>query len=116
MKGYYHTSSDAEECNSMLLGSLVRCLAKGNVDITMPSPCESYRGNVEALEKATAAVKLLTVHRPSPANQCLKRIEEELAKGAVAAAVTKSESVVLRPEHREYLQKQAHKTGVVMAG
>ncbi|TDZ72080.1 hypothetical protein CTRI78_v001464 [Colletotrichum trifolii] len=116
MKGYYHSSPDAEECNSMLLGSLVRCLAKGKVDITMPSPCEAYRGNVEALERACAAVKLLTVHRPSPANQCLKRIEEELAEGAAAAAEAKTELVVVQPEHRGYLQKQALKTGVVMAG
>ncbi|KAK7450359.1 hypothetical protein CaCOL14_003191 [Colletotrichum acutatum] len=116
MKGYYHSSPDAEECNSMLLGSLVRCLAKGKVDITLPSPCESYRGNVESLEKAIGAVKLLTVHKPSPANQCLKRIEEELAKGAVAAGVTKTELVVIQPEHRGYLEKQANKTGVVIAG
>ncbi|KAF6829363.1 hypothetical protein CPLU01_08005 [Colletotrichum plurivorum] len=116
MKGYYHSSTDAEECNSMLFGSLVRSLAKGKVDITAPNPCEAYRGNVESLERATAAVKLLTVHRPSSANQCLKRIEEELAKGAAAAALAKKELVVIRPEHREYLQKQAQKTGVVMAG
>ncbi|KAL2874413.1 hypothetical protein SGCOL_010393 [Colletotrichum sp. CLE4] len=116
MKGYYHSSPDAEECNSMLLGSLVRCLAKGKVDITLPNPCESYRGNVESLEKAIGAVKLLTVHKPSPANQCLKRIEEELAKGALAAGVTKSELVIVQPEHRGYLEKQASKTGVVMAG
>ncbi|GJC80398.1 hypothetical protein ColLi_03236 [Colletotrichum liriopes] len=116
MKGYYHSSPDAEECNSMLLGSLVRCLGKGKVDITMPNPCESYRGNIESLEKATSAVKLLTVHRPSPANQCLKRIEEELAKGAVAAAEAKKELVVIQPEHRGYLEKQAQKTGVVITG
>ncbi|CCF46872.1 hypothetical protein CH063_15480 [Colletotrichum higginsianum] len=114
MKGYYHSSSDAEECNSMLLGSLVRCLGKGKVDITMPNPCESYRGNIESLEKATSAVKLLTIHRPSPANQCLKRIEEELAKGAVTAAETKGEMVVVRPELRGYLDKQSQKTGVAI--
>ncbi|OHW93433.1 hypothetical protein CSPAE12_07871, partial [Colletotrichum incanum] len=113
MKGYYHSSPDAEECNSMLLGSLVRCLGKGKVDITMPNPCESYRGNIESLEKATSAVKLLTVHRPSPTNQCLKRIEEELAKGALAAAEVKRELTVVQPEHRGYFEKQAQKTGVV---
>lgn len=96
----------------MLLGSLVRCLAKGKVDITLPSPCESYRGNVNSLEQATTAVKLLTVHRPSPANQCLNRIEEELGKGALAAALAKTELVVVQPDHREYLQEQAKKTGV----
>ncbi|KAK2000988.1 hypothetical protein LX36DRAFT_668300 [Colletotrichum falcatum] len=111
MQGYYHSSPDAEECNSMLLGSLVRCLGKGRVDITLPNPCESYRGNVLSLEKATAAVKLLTVHRPSPANQCLKRIEEELAKGALAAAEKKKELVVVRPEHQGCLERQSQKTG-----
>ncbi|OLN88258.1 hypothetical protein CCHL11_00241 [Colletotrichum chlorophyti] len=116
MKGYYHSSPDAEECNSMLLGSLVRCLAKGKVDITVPNPCESYRGNVESLERATSAVKLLTVHRPSPANQCLNRIEEELGRGAVAASLAKTELVVLQPEHRDYLEKQGSKTGVATAG
>ncbi|KAK1978641.1 hypothetical protein LZ30DRAFT_598687 [Colletotrichum cereale] len=113
MKGYYHSSPDAEECNSMLLGSLIRSLGKGGVDITLPNPCESYRGNILSLEKATSAVKLLTVHRPSPANQCLKRIEEELAKGALAAAETKKELVVVQPEHRGYLEKQSQKTRVV---
>ncbi|KAK1968286.1 hypothetical protein LY78DRAFT_440442 [Colletotrichum sublineola] len=115
MQGYYHSSPDAEECNSMLLGSLVRCLGKGKVDITLPNPCESYRGNILSLEKATGAVKLLTVHRPSPTNQCLKRIEEELAKGALAAAETKKELVVIQPEHRTYLEKQSQKTGFVTA-
>ncbi|TQN64296.1 hypothetical protein CSHISOI_11136 [Colletotrichum shisoi] len=114
MKGYYHSSSDAEECNSMLLGSLVRCLGKGKVDITMPNPCESYRGNIESLEKATSAVKLLTIHRPSPANQCLKRIEEELAKGAVTATETKGNMVVVRPKLRGYLDRQSQKTGVAI--
>ncbi|GKT48195.1 uncharacterized protein ColSpa_08376 [Colletotrichum spaethianum] len=114
MKGYYHSSPDAEECNSMLLGSLVRCLGKGKVDITLPNPCESYRGNIESLEKATSAVKLLTVHRPSPANQCLKRIEEELAKGTLAAAETKKELAAVQPEYGQYLEKQSQRTGVVI--
>ncbi|KAK2023107.1 hypothetical protein LX32DRAFT_601538 [Colletotrichum zoysiae] len=115
MQGYYHSSPDAEECNSMLLGSLVRGLGKGKVDITLPNPCESYRGNILSLEKATSAVKLLTVHRPSPSNQCLKRIEEELAKGALAAADTKKELVVVQPEHQVCLEKQSQKTGFVTA-
>ncbi|KAK1585027.1 uncharacterized protein LY79DRAFT_671302 [Colletotrichum navitas] len=115
MQGYFHSSPDAEECNSMLLGSLVRCLAKGKVDITLPNPCDSYRGNVLSLEKATSAVKLLTVHRPSPTNQCLKRIEEELAKGALLAAETKKNLVVVQPEHRGHLEVQSQKTGFVTA-
>ncbi|KAJ0147409.1 hypothetical protein CTA2_808 [Colletotrichum tanaceti] len=114
VKGYYHSSSDAEECNSMLLGSLVRCLGKGRVDITLPKPCESYRGNIESLEKATSAVKLLTIHRPSPANQCLTRIEEELAKGAAMAAEAKGDMVVVRPGLRAYLDKRSQKTGVAI--
>ncbi|TEA05993.1 hypothetical protein C8034_v001434 [Colletotrichum sidae] len=128
-------TDSGERCDSMLLGSLIRSLAGQAVDITAGDPVQDYRGSVSALQATVHRLELYTIHsssasRPtSPSSfrygqssntwlsgnvkcDCSHALQVHLREGAQTSVILRGQTTFALPRHKEYLAKQARKTGL----
>ncbi|GKT51941.1 uncharacterized protein ColSpa_12122 [Colletotrichum spaethianum] len=121
-----------KRCDSILLGSLIRSFAAQRIDLTAPDPVAAYRGSASALQSVLLKLELYTVHsgysHPSSTpfsfgqaahprfgfslSACEHVLQSGLREGVERSLMLRGDMSFVQPKHREYLQKQAAKTGL----
>ncbi|KAI3558411.1 hypothetical protein CABS03_02429 [Colletotrichum abscissum] len=121
-----------KRCDSILLGSLIRSFAAQTIDLTAPDPVAAYRGSASALQSVLLKLELFTVHsgfsHPSSTSfsfgqtthprfgftlsACEHVLQSGLREGVERSLMLRGDMSFVQPKHKEYLQKQAQKTGL----
>ncbi|GJC87636.1 hypothetical protein ColLi_10474 [Colletotrichum liriopes] len=121
-----------KRCDSILLGSLIRSFAAQRIDLTAPEPATAYRGSASALQSVLLKLELYTVHsgysHPSSTSfsfgqtahprfgfslsTCEHVLQSGLREGVERSLMLRGDMSFVQPKHKEYLQKQALKTGL----
>ncbi|KAJ3951382.1 hypothetical protein N0V92_012211 [Colletotrichum tropicale] len=110
-----------EECDKMLLGSLIRTLRKTVIEEATRDAARRYRGTILDLQKSLDSVELSgrsllgTSHHDDFLMACRLDVEKRLAKGRGLRDVEEDEkggTIVLLPEQEERLDRHAVRAGL----
>lgn len=110
-----------EECDKMLLGSLIRTFRKTVIEDATRDAARRYRGTILDLQKSLDSVELSgrnllgTSHHDDFLMACYLDVEKRLAKGRGLRDAEEDEkggTIVLLPEQEERLDRQAIRSGM----
>ncbi|KAH0420595.1 hypothetical protein CcaCcLH18_13920 [Colletotrichum camelliae] len=108
--------SHQQECDKMLLGSLIRSFRKTVIEEATRDAARRYRGTILDLEQSLDSVELLgksllgTSHHDDFLMACRLDVEKRLVNGRAlrdAEEAEKGDTIVLLPEQEERLRRQA---------
>ncbi|KAJ0276750.1 hypothetical protein COL940_008108 [Colletotrichum noveboracense] len=124
--------SGGKRCDSLLLGSLIRSFATQNLDLTANDPVKAYRGSASHLQSVMLKLELYTIHsgyahpttssfsfgQTAPSrfgfsmSACEHVLQSGLREGVERSLMLRGNMSFAQPKHKEYLTKQASKTGL----
>ncbi|KAL0940476.1 nuclear pore protein-like protein [Colletotrichum truncatum] len=124
--------SGGKRCDSMLLGSLIRSFTAQNMDLTATDPVMAYRGSASHLQSVMLKLELYTIHsgyaHPTTSSfgfgqaahprfgfsmsSCEHVLQSGLREGVERSLMLRGNMNFVQPKHKEYLTKQATKTGL----
>ncbi|KAI8250274.1 hypothetical protein K4K58_010030 [Colletotrichum sp. SAR11_239] len=100
---------DQDECDSMLLGSLIRSFRRTTLGQPSKDAVQQYRGSVIDLEGKLGGFDLMTLRSHDNLSECHKDLQERRMMMIMYA----STAVVLHPQQKKHLERQAVKSGLV---
>ncbi|KAF5510773.1 hypothetical protein CGCS363_v002494 [Colletotrichum siamense] len=124
--------SGGKRCDSLLLGSLIKSFATQNLDLTANDPVKAYRGSASHLQSVMLKLELYTIHsgyahpttssfsfgQTAPSrfgfsmSACEHVLQSGLREGVERSLMLRGNMSFAQPKHKEYLTKQASKTGL----
>ncbi|EQB44325.1 hypothetical protein CGLO_16939 [Colletotrichum gloeosporioides Cg-14] len=106
------TPDDQNECDNMLLGSLIRSFRQTTLREPSKDAVQQYRGSVIDLEDNLDGVKLMTLRSHDRFSECHKDLQKRrMTMRNFESICKRSIAVVLLPQQEEHLERQAVKSG-----
>ncbi|KAI8267569.1 hypothetical protein K4K56_004477 [Colletotrichum sp. SAR 10_98] len=106
------TPDDHDECDNMLLGSLIRSFRQTTLREPSKDAVQQYRGSVIDLEGNLDGVNLMTLRSHDRSSECYRDLQKRRMEMRKFDSIFKrSIAVVLLPQQIEHLQRQAVKSG-----
>ncbi|KAJ5017601.1 hypothetical protein K4K57_008198 [Colletotrichum sp. SAR 10_99] len=110
------TPDDHDECDNMLLGSLVRSFRQTTLREPSKDAVQQYRGSVIDLEGNLDGVNLMTLRSHDRSSECYRDLQKRRMEMRKFDSIFKrSIAVVLLPQQIEHLQRQAVKSGWILS-
>ncbi|KAK1843019.1 hypothetical protein CCHR01_14361 [Colletotrichum chrysophilum] len=100
---------DQDECNSMLLGSLIRSFRRTTLGQPSKDAVQQYRGSVLDLEGKLEEFDLMTLRSHDHLSECHKDLQE---RRMMIDKYASGSAVVLHPQQKKHLERQTVKTGL----
>ncbi|KAJ0382462.1 hypothetical protein COL922a_012527 [Colletotrichum nupharicola] len=100
---------DQDECDSMLLGSLIRSFRRTTLGQPSKDAVQQYRGSVMDLEGKLEEFDLMTLRSHDHLSECHKDLQE---RRMMMDKYASGSAVVLHPQQKKHLERQTVKTGL----
>ncbi|KAJ0372195.1 hypothetical protein COL26b_009237 [Colletotrichum chrysophilum] len=100
---------DQDECDSMLLGSLIRSFRRTTLGQPSKDAVQQYRGSVLDLEGKLEEFDLMTLRSHDHLSECHKDLQE---RRMMIEKYASGSAVVLHPQQKKHLERQTVKTGL----
>ncbi|KAL3297541.1 Nuclear pore protein-like protein [Colletotrichum asianum] len=104
---------DQDECDDLLLGCLVRNFRWRGLDEPTKDAVQRYSGSIIDLEDNLGGMKLMTLRSHDEFEDCYKNLQKRgMDVRRVPCIGKRSEAVVLLPQQKEHMGRQAVKSGL----